>query len=159
MSKNIQCDSDDLNSNGSDNSNQGNPQSDILFDDSDWENRDPDRILAQRLKEIIDTYDMNRTQLSIKIDISESYLSNLVKGRRPFTESFSRKFCRKTGISYKWFLRGEGPVLAKGEDRPALSRLAMIKADLGEEDYKFLQYLFSKNKAERIIFYSFIKEQ
>ena len=68
MSKNIQFDSDDLNSNGSDNSNQGNPQSDILFDDSDWENRDPDRILAQRLKEIIDTYDMNRTQLSLKKD-------------------------------------------------------------------------------------------
>ena len=128
----------------------------VTFDKKDWENRDPDHIIAERLNEIIDAYDLNRTDFCIKVDISESYLSNLIKCRRPVTESIARKICRKTGINYRWFLRGKGPILMN-DSFSIVQKLANINAKITQEDARFLEFLFSVPVKDRITFYKFFK--
>ena len=125
------------------------------FDPEDWENRDPDRIIAKRIEHIADNFDMNRSRFADKVDLSESYLSNIMNGRRRPTQTAIKKICRKAGVNYKWILTGKGPALMEAPEDIFELLSKTVKIEL--EDEMFLKFFFSMPYRDRLVFYKFIK--
>lgn len=50
----------------------------------------------------------NRQDMAKQLEISISYLSHVLNGKKPFTEKFARKVSAQFGISDVWLLEGAG---------------------------------------------------
>lgn len=63
---------------------------------------------AARIKWVLRNRDLTQTALAEILDCSQSYISDLARGRKRISESMASKMQQKLDVSRKWLLWGEG---------------------------------------------------
>ena len=70
---------------------------------------------CDRMQKIMRYYKMSQTQLADKLEVNQSNLSAILRGKRPCRRIMDDKFLLSfPEISKEWFLRGEGEMLNEG---------------------------------------------
>lgn len=78
--------------------------------------------LKDRIRLILDEQHMKQKDFAIAIKVTESYVSNILKGkRRNISEALALLIEQVYGYSARWVLTGEGERRVSRSDAPALS--------------------------------------
>ena len=70
---------------------------------------------CERMQKIIRYYKMSQTELAERLDVNQSNLSAIIRGKRPCGKIMDDKFLLSfPEINKEWFLTGEGDMLNEG---------------------------------------------
>lgn len=70
---------------------------------------------CERMQKIIRYYKMSQTELAERLDVNQSNLSAIIRGKRPCGKIMDDKFLLSfPEINREWFLTGEGDMLNEG---------------------------------------------
>lgn len=95
---------------------------------------------CERMKKIIRYYKMSQTELAERLDVNQSNLSAILRGKRPCGRIMDDKFLLSfPEINKEWLLTGEGSMLNEGYTTFEPVGLATPTAPNLENEIKILQ--------------------
>lgn len=68
-----------------------------------------------RIKLIREYFKLTQKEFGKKIDVGQTYLSQLEKGDRPLTEKIIKLICFEFHVSYAWLVNGEGEMFSNSD--------------------------------------------
>lgn len=68
-----------------------------------------------RLKLVRETLNYTQTEFGKKIDVGQTYLSQIEKGDRPLTEKIIKLVCYEFHVSYMWLVNGDGEMFTNSD--------------------------------------------
>lgn len=89
----------------------------------------PDENVAQRVLEALKAARVSQAMLARDMDISRSYLNDMVKGRRPVSRQLIDELRTKYGVSVDWVLSGEGRMFVAPLVSPLLPTDSTVVAE------------------------------
>lgn len=76
---------------------------------------------GERLNELISDLNMKKVQFAQEIDVDQSYISQMISGKRTPSDRVIRDICRVGGVNKEWLCEGVGPKKSISDSLDALA--------------------------------------
>ena len=76
---------------------------------------------GDRLSELIDDLNMKKVQFAQEIDVDQSYISQMISGKRKPSDRVIRDICRVGGVNKEWLCDGIGEKKSTPDSLDALA--------------------------------------
>jgi len=107
------------------------------------------QIISNRIRKVIDFYNLNNTSFARKIDIRQSTISSMFeKGTNPNIDTLLKIINTFTEISPIWLLLGTGEMIVKKEEIVGVETNSLMKIISLHEEVKALSLENKKLKEE-----------
>lgn len=102
---------------------------------------------GDRLSELIEDLKMKKVQFAREIDVDQSYISQMISGKRKPSDRVIRDICRVGGVNREWLCEGTG---AKKTISDSLDELADVY-NLSPKDRDIIKGFLKLDEAQRNI--------
>lgn len=123
--------------------------------------------IGERIERIIEEKDLKKVQFARIINIDQSYVTQLIKGKSNPSDRLIEDICEKLNVNESWLRTGEGEIFEELDRDEAIvtwaaklarddcnngfaKRLATLLASLNEKEWEILEekarYLFAEEK-------------
>ena len=110
---------------------------------------------SKRVKMIREYLGYTQKEFGTKIDVGQTYLSQIEKGDRPLTEKIIKLICFEFNVNYAWLVDGIGEMFIESNDS-LLDGLAK-KHKLRDIDMQFIEAFIKLDETDREALYNFAK--
>lgn len=110
---------------------------------------------AERVKKIREYLGYTQKEFGKKIDVGQTYLSQIEKGDRPLTEKIIKLICFAFNVNYSWLIDGVGEMFIESND--SLLQSLARKYDLSDEEIRLVENFIKMDKKDREMFLKYIK--
>ena len=111
---------------------------------------------AERVKKVREFLGYTQKEFGKKIDVGQTYLSQIEKGDRPLTEKIIKLICYEFNVSYAWLIDGKGEMFVESND--ALLDGLSKKYDLSELEIRLVGNFIKLDKRDREVLLNYLKD-
>lgn len=104
-----------------------------------------------RLKKVRETLKLTQKEFGEKIDVGQTYLSQIEKGDRPLTEKIIKLTCYEFHVSYAWLVDGLGEMFSNS-DAALKDKVDQIMEGTSDLHKKILKSVLELNDEDLIFF-------
>ena len=110
---------------------------------------------SERVKMIREHLGYTQKEFGTKIDVGQTYLSQIEKGDRPLTEKIIKLICFEFNINYSWLVDGVGEMFVKSND--ALLEGLAKKHKLRDVEIRLIENFIKLEEKDRDILLNYLR--